>query len=519
MVLQHPVYSTRRHSGSSVQSSARPVVYLPRSQKDFLENHILRKREAEVRRLAYWTETSENYIKLARQSERYNQLTDPEVTRTSLEASNKEKERENRKQNLLGRRQRLKALLTRENEEFEAEFENLPAGAKPITDLRAEREKIRKERDEVMKKEAELKMLQHMKINNPKYRDQERLINNSNARQQIQLQIQEKKDLAERRRIENEEMDRRMIEEERRKIEESQRIEEERKIELAKLHRYLEQQMEDLRLREREMEVWQRSRAEQEELQRKAEEYEKEWKILEKKRLGREIDSYNKRQHKLALKMKTKFIQEELEKDRQRLAEMELLTKSQDDCHEEKKKRAIADLEWMKDVIRQQQDEEQRREKELELIFSEEADKMWKKQEEIWKKEETARQQLMEDVVKSWKHQMEERTSAARLVVDHEMTRMKEIEDDIRDLKQKISDKEKLNEQRRTAWVEDLDSQVQEKQRRHRMQRAENDLVRERSKEIEEENRLARSLAQLAVSNNPDLSAGDFRRRKVKWMF
>merc|ERR1712098_913819 len=105
----------------------------------------------------------------------------------------------------------------------------------------------------------------------------------------------------------------------------------------------------------------------------------------------------------------------------------------------EKKKRAIADLEWMKDVIRQQQEEEQRREKELELIFSEEADKMWKKQEEIWKREETARQQLMDDVVKSWKHQMEERTSAARLVVDHEMTRMKEIEE-IRDLKQKIAD-------------------------------------------------------------------------------
>merc|ERR1712098_329466 len=85
----------------------------------------------------------------------------------------------------------------------------------------------------------------------------------------------------------------------------------------------------------------------------------------------------------------------------------------------------------MKDVIRQQQEEEQRREKELELIFSEEADKMWKKQEEIWKREETARQQLMDDVVKSWQHQMEERTSAARLVVDHEMTRMKEIEEDI----------------------------------------------------------------------------------------
>merc|ERR1712029_705506 len=125
----------------------------------------------------------------------------------------------------------------------------------------AEREKMRKEREEVLKKEAELKMLQHLKINNPKYRERERLINNYNARQQVQQQIQEKKDLAEQRKLENEEMDRRMIEEERRKIEESQRIEEERKIEIAKLHQYLEQQMEDLRHREREMEVWQRTRA------------------------------------------------------------------------------------------------------------------------------------------------------------------------------------------------------------------------------------------------------------------
>ena len=52
------------------------------------------------------------------------------------------------------------------------------------------------------------------------------------------------------------------------------------------------------------------------------------------------------------------------------------------------------------------------------------------------------------------------------------------------------------------------------------MQRAENDLMGERSLEIEEENRLARSLAQLAVSQNPnpDQAWGDFRRRKVKWM-
>ena len=187
MVLQHQIYATGHNRGSSRLGSGashlnKPQVYLPKSQKDFLEQHILRKREAEVKRNNYWTETSDYFSKIARQSEQYNQLTSPEVTKTSLQASHKEAEREKRKHNLLGRRQRLKALLATENEELQKELDSLPSGSKPITDLRLEREKMRKEREEVMRKEAELKMLQHWKINNPRFCDQERSINNYTVR-------------------------------------------------------------------------------------------------------------------------------------------------------------------------------------------------------------------------------------------------------------------------------------------------------------------------------------------------
>ena len=132
---------------------------------------------------------------------------------------------------------------------------------------------------------------------------------------------------------------------------------------------------------------------------------------------------------------------------------MEALSLAQDDCHQEKKRKAIADVQWMQEVIRQQQEEEQRREKELEMMFAEEASKMWEKQEEVWTREETARMKLMEEVTSSWRNQLEQRTEAAKLVVDHEMQRMKEIEADIRDLNQHILEKEKLVDQRLRLWM------------------------------------------------------------------
>ena len=62
MVLSHQIYATG--------NSARPQVYLPKSGKEFLEQHILRKREAEVRRSAFWGQTSQYFSQVARQSER-----------------------------------------------------------------------------------------------------------------------------------------------------------------------------------------------------------------------------------------------------------------------------------------------------------------------------------------------------------------------------------------------------------------------------------------------------------------
>ena len=517
MVFSQQIYST----GNSGPSS-RPRVYLPKSGKDFLEQHILRKREAEEARSVYWNKTSDYYSAVARQSERYNQLTSQEVTKASLEATNKETEKERRKQNLLVRRNRLKVLYEEERATLQLELDRLPAGTeRPIKDLRAEREKRRREREEVLRKEAELKMLQHWKINNPGFREQERSLSSYTARQQLELQVKEKKEREEKVRREQEELDRRMLEAERRKVEESLRAEDERKQNLVKLHRNLEQQMSELRQREREMEVWRRTRAEQEELQRQVEACQDQTRKLERIRESRELATFHKRQHRLKLKAKTKQVQEDLEADRQRLEEMERLTKLQDDCHQEKKQKTISDVHWMKEVIQQQQQEEQRREKELELMFAEEAGKMWSKQQEVWDREEKARRKLMEDVTASWRLQSEERTKAARLVEDEEGRRMKEIEADIRDLNQHILEQEKLQQEKRESLVEALDQQVEDNQRRSlkSYQEQQTEMMRQRQNEIREENKLARNLTKLSLVTDQEGGTHDFRRRKVRWHF
>lgn len=351
----------------------------------------------------------------------------------------------------------------------------------------------------------------------------ERNINSYNVRQQLQEQIREKKEKEERERLEHEAFDRQMHEEAERKMRESLRLEEERKEELRSMHQQLEKQMEELRQKEREMEVWKRTCAEQEELQRRVEISDRERKELEKKQELREVASFNKRQHKLKLRMRTKQVQESLEEDKKRLLEMEELTRAQDGCHEEKKRKAIEDVKWMREVIRQQQEEEQRREREADTLFAEEAARMWSKQEEIWDREEAARRRLMEEVTASWRRQLDKRTEAARLVVDHETQRMKEIEADIRDLHQHIQEKEKRHEDRRQSLVEALDTQVNEKRdlRMRNYQEQEAEMVAKRREEIRDENRLARSLAQLDLDrNSSDTNQGsDFRRRKVRWFY
>ena len=154
-------------------------------------------------------------------------------------------------------------------------------------------------------------------------------------------------------------------------------------------------------------------------------------------------------------------------------------------------------------------------------MFAEEADKMWRKQAEVWGREEEARKKLMDSVVSSWREQCQERTAAARLVEDEETKRMKEIEADIRDLNQHILQQEARQQERRESLVAALDRQVEDSQRRNMRscQEEQQELMRQRQEDIREENKLARNLTNISLSTQVEGGVNDFRRRKVRWHY
>ena len=128
-----------------------------------------------------------------------------------MEAANKEEAERQKQANLRSRREKLRALLDRENKGYQEELASLPSGKQPITDLRAERERLRKEREERSKAEGELKMLQHWRINNPGARRGERERQGVLASKLLQQQMKEKQEMEEEKKKEEEEHHRRAM--------------------------------------------------------------------------------------------------------------------------------------------------------------------------------------------------------------------------------------------------------------------------------------------------------------------
>ena len=69
-------------------------------------------------------------------------------------------------------------------------------------------------------------------------------------------------------------------------------------------------------------------------------------------------------------------------------------------------------------VLAKQKAEEERRRLEMDHLFTEEARKMWDKQEKLWEQEKTARKKLMEDVINTLGEQTQEKLKCEYSTVD-----------------------------------------------------------------------------------------------------
>ena len=127
---------------------------------------------------------------------------------------------------------------------------------------------------------------------------------------------------------------------------------------------------------------------------------------IEEKRKAQDLREFLSRQHRLKLLAKTSQVQKDLDQDRKLLDEMTVFLETADASGIEERDEKNQRLNWLQNVIDLQKTEEIQRQKEMEMLFSEEAEKMWKKQEKVWKREEDARRHLMEDVLAGLKEQI-----------------------------------------------------------------------------------------------------------------
>jgi hypothetical protein len=108
---QHRVMATGSRGSSG--SGAQPLL---------LEQHILKRRAAEERRLAFWPETSGYYDRVAKESSRHSALSSEGSRRASPEAAGRERAGEVAREQLAGRSRRLGELLAREAREEEEQL-------------------------------------------------------------------------------------------------------------------------------------------------------------------------------------------------------------------------------------------------------------------------------------------------------------------------------------------------------------------------------------------------------------
>lgn len=120
------------------------------------------------------------------------------------------------------------------------------------------------------------------------------------------------------------------------------------------------------------------------------------------------------RQHKELLKKQSEEVKESLVEDLRMLEELARVDAHDLEAKTERRQKAVADVEWMKEEVQQQLEEEKERLTRFEALYRDEAQRMFAKQEAVWDREKLMRKKLMESVLKERAEQLKEREAILR---------------------------------------------------------------------------------------------------------
>ncbi|XP_015761761.1 PREDICTED: trichoplein keratin filament-binding protein-like [Acropora digitifera] len=444
---------------------------LPTLQPFWLKSYKNRNEGLLVRRNQFEADRREAWEKNARYFDRSNVETTKQRVWGSRESYQESMQaldglfRENEKQEKLNklekRRNKLSELLLKETKEYEAELkEKRLGGAGRLLHMKERADELKADKEARRKEIAEQKLYEHWKQNAPELREIEADQLREHVVNSWADQVVDKEENLKSARYEDRKMDAAMERERLLAQQKEQAKEEEKKREQEALAEDLREQMKELKLREEEAQML---KQEQEDLvreQHKLEEAADARRHLEEARRKREFGRVLIRQHKAQMKRKSKEIQESLELDLKILSALAQKKDESKALETSRREKARADAEYMRQVVADQLRLEQQREAELDMLYRDEAARMWAKREAEWERERLARERLMTEVLNVRQRQLDEKMEDNRRRQQESIESREEL---LRELEQvqQLTAREKAEEERkRREREEEMQAQI-----------------------------------------------------------
>ncbi|XP_008056072.1 trichoplein keratin filament-binding protein isoform X2 [Carlito syrichta] len=383
----------------------------------------------------------------------------------AMHAYQREKMKEEKRKSLEARREKLRQLVLEEQDLLARELEELRLSMS-LRERRIQEQhgNLKSAREEQRKLIAEQLLYEHWKKNNPKLREIQMDLHRKHVVNSWEMQKEEKKqqeatEEEEKKQFENEyERARREALERMKTEEEKRQLEEKRQAEA------LCQQMEELRLKEVEAT---KLKKEQENLLKQCwelERLEEERKQMAAFRQKAELGRFLRHQYNAQLNRRTQQIQEELEADRRIL--QALLEKEDENqrLHLVRREQGLADAAWMKKTIEEQLQLERAREAELQMLLREEAKEMWEKREAEWAREQSARDRLMSEVLTGRQQQIQEKIEQNRRAQEESLKHREQLIRSLEEARESARREKEESEELKSARKQELEAQVAERQ-------------------------------------------------------
>jgi trichoplein keratin filament-binding protein len=351
--------------------------------------------------------------------------------------SNKENAVDPRKRDLASRRKNLLNVLTSESESLENEIKSLrknkAVNLENFSHMKERLDNIRSARAEENKRLAQEKLYENWRMNNPLLREIESKKFQSYVKNVWDDQVKQNSSVAEEEKLrEMEYASYLKSQDELHQLQEragrEQRLE--RELELKEV---LKQQIVDLKQKEALTKMLNAEESELVNFKNKFLNLQSQRLALSEKVFRINYGQQLLRQHKAKLYQKSKEIQDALDFD---LKMLESINESEDKDREEKrvaKEASRVETEQLIAMLREQKRLEKEREAELNVMFQDEAQKIWNKRNEEWLSENNAREALMKEVMQGLHEQIDTKINALK---DKKVESLRERERLIRSIEQ-----------------------------------------------------------------------------------